>query len=187
MAHVCRNGGTGRRIKLANTEATNYYMVKTLVKRGISEEYFVEVCQLSLTAAEACRKLDLRFTTFKRIAEKLGCYRTNQGGFGIKRPPRTKITLEDIFSNKIYVPSYRLKLRLFKVGLLKDKCSICGWAKKREGENFTTCELDHINGNHFDNRLENLRILCPNCHSLTSTYRSKNLKKKNLNIIPKIE
>jgi 5-methylcytosine-specific restriction endonuclease McrA len=37
-------------------------------------------------------------------------------------------------------------------------------------------ELDHINGNHHDNRLENLRILCPNCHAQTDTYRGKNKK-----------
>ena len=36
-------------------------------------------------------------------------------------------------------------------------------------------ELDHVNGRYTDNRLENLRILCPNCHAQTPTYRAKNI------------
>jgi 5-methylcytosine-specific restriction endonuclease McrA len=39
-----------------------------------------------------------------------------------------------------------------------------------------TVELDHINGDHYDNRIENLRILCPNCHSLQPTHRGRNKK-----------
>ena len=55
------------------------------------------------------------------------------------------------------------------------ECSICG-LNKWQGEDITL-QVDHINGNHYDNRLENLRLLCPNCHSQTSTFGNKRGKK----------
>lgn len=70
------------------------------------------------------------------------------------------------------VQSYKLKLRLFQERLKEPKCEICGWAEK-SNDGRIPVELDHINGIRTDNRLANLRILCPNCHSLQTTHRGK--------------
>lgn len=73
------------------------------------------------------------------------------------------------------VQSYKLKKRLYESGLKNPQCELCGWSKMAEDGRIPV-ELDHINGIHSDNRLENLRVLCPNCHSLQITHRGKNKK-----------
>ncbi len=94
---------------------------------------------------------------------------------GMKMPYRPKITLEKVLVKGSDYQSYKLKARLMREGLKKEKCEKCGWSE-RSTDGRTPLELDHINGDSKDNRLENLRILCPNCHSLQPTHRGKNTK-----------
>lgn len=72
--------------------------------------------------------------------------------------------------------SSAFKKRLIDEGYKINLCEICGQTDTWNNQPLTL-QLDHINGRSFDNRLENLRILCPNCHSQTPTYGSKNRQK----------
>ena len=65
-----------------------------------------------------------------------------------------------------------LRRNILRNNLLPYKCAICGISKWNNKT--LSLELDHINGMNNDNRLENLRFLCPNCHSQTTTYGSRN-------------
>lgn len=84
-------------------------------------------------------------------------------------------SIEDYLSNKFPIQSFKLKKRLFRENIFQPICSSCKnttWMDQP-----IPLELDHINGDNKKNNLSNLRLLCPNCHAQTSTYRGKNIKK----------
>jgi hypothetical protein len=87
----------------------------------------------------------------------------------------SKRKIADYLNNQIPINSFRLKNRLLSENLLQPICSRC--------ENTTwldapiPLELDHIDGDSQNNHATNLRLLCPNCHALTATYRGKNKKR----------
>jgi len=97
---------------------------------------------------------------------------------GLNITTRPPIKLSKILVKNSSYQAYKLKLRLFKEGLKKATCELCGWKEKAKDGRIPV-ELDHINGDRHDNRLRNLRILCPNCHSLQPTHRGKNINRAN--------
>lgn len=92
--------------------------------------------------------------------------------FGLVK--RNTIPLEEILvEDSTYMNTSNLKKRLYKEGIKDERCEVCGiteWQGKP-----APLSLDHINGVRTDNRVENLRILCYNCHGQTDTYCSKNI------------
>lgn len=65
-------------------------------------------------------------------------------------------------------------LRRYFIEKFGSKCSICEWDKKHPKSGVAPLEIDHIDGNAGNNREENLRLLCPNCHSLTDNFKNRN-------------
>jgi Zn finger protein HypA/HybF involved in hydrogenase expression len=134
--------------------------------KDITKEQFINACSNSQSMAQAATKLGLHFNTFKKYAVKYNCYNTNQSGKGIKKNIGPKVNINEIKTRA------GIRKRIIKENIIEHKCNECGISEWK-GQKLSL-HLDHINGDSWDHRIENLRFLCPNCHSLTETYTGKN-------------
>ena len=97
--------------------------------------------------------------------------------WGRKAPRAQRKTLQDLLTVDSDCGTNRLRKKLIESHLKSPCCEECGWAKLSP-DGRLPLELDHINGDPRDNRLENLRVLCPNCHSLKPTHRGCNRRRR---------
>lgn len=151
--------------------------------RSFTDEEFAIAVKESMSIAKVLKKLNLKaaganYRMFKILVKQLGIdcsHFTGQGHLkGKTHSWNEKMTLDEILTENSQYMSSRLKKRLVKEKYFKDECSNCHlseWMGER-----LSIELHHINGEHTDNRIENLQLLCPNCHSLTKNYKGKKNK-----------
>jgi hypothetical protein len=113
------------------------------------------------------KRLDEECIDFSHI--KLGV----DSNKGRKFDSKNKLSLDEILVDGSDYPRHSLKKRLLKEGLLENKCYECNQTPEWNGKKLVMV-LDHINGKSDDNRLGNLRMLCPNCNSQQPTFSRKN-------------
>jgi len=124
--------------------------------------------------AYICRELRCKPATLDGYLKKMGLdYRGNMGGRG-KTAPNRKPASAFLFEGST-IRSFRLKLLLLREKIKAPQCERCGGSEWM-GE-LMPLELHHVNGNPFDNRLENLLILCPNCHAQTDNHAGKGARR----------
>tara|TARA_B110000093_G_scaffold80647_1_gene87479 strand:- start:428 stop:853 length:426 start_codon:yes stop_codon:yes gene_type:complete len=138
-----------------------------------TEQEIKDAISNSVSMAQAADSLGLAFSTFKRYAVKYNVYdASNQAGKGTTK---IKKKLSDVFSGKVHMVTSNLRVRLIREGFKSHECEECGiseWNGKA-----ISLELDHVSGIRSDNSLENLKLLCPNCHSQTHTFRGRNISR----------
>jgi len=149
------------------------------MKHSYSEQELRDAVKSSGSLRQVLQKLNIvaaggNYETTKRRISRYGIDTSHFHGqlwskgksLGSRRP------IEEYLVEGKLVQSHKLKLRLIIEGLKQHKCECCG-ITEWNGQP-TPIELDHIDGNRYNNTIENLRILCPNCHAQTDTYRGKN-------------
>lgn len=148
-----------------------------------TNEQLITAVKNSVSIAETCRLLGIKdaganYQTVKKLINELNLDIShftgrawNQGKkYRIIKPARK---LEDILTTNSNYQSYKLSKRLINAGIKQHQCENCKlthWL-----DQLIKLELHHINGDRTDNRIENIQLLCPNCHAYTDNYRGKNI------------
>ena len=142
----------------------------------------IEMINNNEPKALICRMLKCKPETLEGFLKKMDIvYKGNMGRKGKKTSVGRKSAIE--YMQKITLQVPKLRKKLIEDGIKKDECEKCGlsvWMGQK-----LSLELHHKDGNRFNNELENLEILCPNCHSLTPNHshqRVKHQKRKQIEI-----
>ena len=155
----------------AKTKLTKATISYHAAKLGMSNprvepnlEILTRLYESGLSVAETAKQLGIgKVAASKALKKNKVSMRSN------------KADIEKMFIENSLVGRNAIKNRLIKENMLENKCSDCGLEQSWNGKPIVMV-LDHINGVNNDNRIENLRFLCPNCNSQTPTFAGRNVK-----------
>lgn len=144
-----------------------------ILERRTAIEGWIAECR---PKAFICRELRCKPATLESYLIKMDIqYAGNMGGKGHKYCPTRKKAQEFLHKGSL-INTHRLRLRLLEDNIKERRCERCGNSEWL-GEAIPV-ELHHVNGDRFDNRLENLQLLCPNCHALTDNHAGRGSAKQ---------
>jgi hypothetical protein len=149
--------------------------------RSCTDSELIEAVRSSKSFSQVLTKLGIRpggnQSRIKNRIERLALDTSHFSGQawrkGSTAPVIPRRPLGEVLVAGRFVQTSNLKRRLIEEGLKERMCEIC--RREEWNEEPIPLELDHLNGRRDDNRLDNLRIVCPNCHAQTSTYRGRNI------------
>ena len=130
---------------------------------------------------QVCLKLGLKYAggnvqRLKKVAETYDIdYSHFKGrGWNLGGEAKNAVPLSKCLVNGVFIKPSSLKNKMLKAGMIDYFCSDCGVGDEWNGK-MLVLELDHIDGDPMNNQQSNLRLLCPNCHSQTATFRGRKL------------
>jgi hypothetical protein len=138
-------------------------------------EKIISLLQSGTPRFEICRLYSCKYDTLKKRIDKWGVsHLKNPARKGYKKPDLW-VAVEKHLVVGSTIGSHKLKERLWRAGLKPRQCEECGW-QEVSVDGRLPLELHHINGNRWDNRIENLKVLCPNHHALKPGNSGNKLK-----------
>lgn len=189
FGRVCKRQKSDPQSGIVQRQVVGSLLVCRLSMRTWTDAALKEAVSVSESLAEVLRVLNLapaggNYQSLWRHIERLGLdtHRFKEGrkrrlallsscGFQATLKP------EKIFCKDSPVQSSKLSKKLRKLGLIPYQCSLCGNPGQHNGLDLVL-QVDHLNGYRRDNRVSNLRFLCPNCHSQTHTFAGRNNRRK---------
>jgi len=148
--------------------------------RPILESEIKAAQSISLSGAQAAKKLGCSYETYRKYATMYGLYEglKNKCGAGIVKvydPSKGKFPIAKILNGDFpNYPTYKIKKKLFRAKIKEEKCESCGYDEKRITDGRPPLLINFLDGNNKNHRLENMKMLCYNCyHNQVGTFAGR--------------